>query len=169
MDYFKRIFNTDQTDLSLNPFSSSDENDRFNFGNYCQLSYKHRIYGFGICFGVGLLFSFLGIVCLFFMNFVGFGITYSLGNICMIVSTLFLFGPINQIKSMFSSIHRGVATGIFLLAIIMTLVAAFAWHSAGLCILFLIIQVAAFVWYMITSFPGGQTICCSCVKSVANV
>lgn len=168
MNTFKRFFNSNNSTLDLF-HSMTDQDDGFNFGKYFELSYKHRMYGFIICSAIGLVLSFLGILCMFFMSLIGFGITYSLGNIFMILSTLFLFGPMKQIKSLFSSIHRAASTIIFVFAILMTLVAAFAWHSVGLCILFLIIQAAAFIWYIITSIPGGQTMCCSCVKSVTNV
>jgi hypothetical protein len=56
-------------------------------------------------------------------NVVMFAILYSLGNIVALASTMFLRGPCKQIKSMFDS-KRVVATCIYLLAMIATLVVA---------------------------------------------
>ena len=61
---------------------------------------------------------------LFFQNYVGFAICYSLGSITSICSTMFLMGPVNQVKRMFDS-HRIIATVVFLAAIAGTLAVAF--------------------------------------------
>jgi hypothetical protein len=77
-----------------------------------------------------------------------------------------LFGPITQIKSMFKSVHKAVVTIIYILAIIMTLVAALKLHNVGLCIVCIVIQFVALIWYTIISLPGGQRICCSLTQSI---
>ena len=168
MERITNFFSSDSNNAfnPLNPLNPlSDNDDGFNFGTYFQLSLKQRMYGFGICLAIGLLFSIVGILCLFFFNYVGFGVTYSLGNICVILSTIFLVGPMRQLKNMIQP-HRAIATGVFILSIILTLLAALLWHNAFLCVLFLIFQVAAFIWYILSYIPYGRDMCCSCLKSV---
>lgn len=142
-----------------------DSDDSFNFGKSFELSFKQRLYGFIICCVIGFIFSLIGVLMLFGMNFSGFGICYSLGNIITIISTFFIFGLIKQIKSMFKSLHKACASIIFILSIIMTIISAVVLNNVGLCIIFLIIQIGAFIWYSILSIPGGQTLCCACVNS----
>jgi hypothetical protein len=143
-------------------FQISDAEDRCNFGSYYSLTYKQRIYGFGIFFVLGLLFSVLGSIMIFIVNLTGFATTYSMGNICMIVATFFLFGPMRQFKNMFSSWQRFASVAIFVLMIVLTLVAALELNNGMLCIIFLVLQVIAYLWYTITSIPGGQTVCKYC-------
>lgn len=145
--------------------NNSDQDDSFNFGKCLKLSFKHRLYCFIGTAVVSLAFFVLSGLLLTGLNFKVFGVTYSIANICLILSTLFLFGPIKQIKTIFSSLHQGISMLILILAIILTFVSAFALHSAILCIILIIIQIAAFIWYMIVSIPGGRTLCCTCIRS----
>ncbi|CAH8622640.1 unnamed protein product [Schistosoma haematobium] len=71
--------------------------------NGCSLSWSTRIKAFIICLVVGIVMSLLGSLCLWLP---GAGITlfalfYTLGNICSLGSTIFLMGPVNQLKRMF--------------------------------------------------------------------
>ena len=141
--------------------------EEFSIGSYLKLSYRTRMYGFIMFAITGFILSFVGSLMLFSMNFIDFGIMYSLGNICTLISTLFLFGPISQIKSMFKSLHKAMVMIIYILAIILTLIAALKLHNVGLCIVFIVIQFIALIWYTIISLPGGQTICCSLTQSAA--
>lgn len=154
---------------SINPFGSSDTEDGLNFGKYFELTYKQRILGFGILAITGILFSMIGTFLLFSLNLVGFAIMYTFGNISMVFATLFLFGPIKQIKSMFSSTHRAIAVITYFLLIIVTLVVAFTIKSAGICIFLVVLESVAYIWYTITSIPGGQTICESCCKNIVSI
>lgn len=153
---------------NLNPFHSNDAEDGFNFGKYFSLSYEQRLYGFGIFCALGIILSLTGTIMIFTMNITGFAVTYTLGSVSMILATLFLFGPVKQIKEMFSSLHKGISVLVYFLLIILTLVAALAWNNGPLCIVFLILQFVAYLWYTITSIPGGQTMCKYCCKSVLD-
>lgn len=144
---------------SFNLFRINDSDDEFNFGKYFSLSLEERMYAFGIFFTLGAILSIIGIILIFFLNLIGFAITYTFGNICMIIATLFLFGPMKQIRGMFDSLHRGLSVAVYGLMILLTLLAAFLWKSGSLCILFVILQFIAYIWYTITSIPGGQTMC----------
>lgn len=161
--------NTNQGSSLLNVFSDSDSSDGCNFGHYFKLSYKTRLYlfvGFAV---IGLILSVIGTMLLFTLKIVPFAILYTFGNISMILATLFLFGPVKQIKDMCSSGHRIAAVVVYFGVLILTLVVAFTTKNAGLCLLLVGVQTVAYVWYTITSIPGGQTVCAACCRSAVSV
>jgi hypothetical protein len=88
-------------------------------------------------------------------GYVLFGVLYTLGNICSIGSTMFLMGPANQIKKMFAS-TRLIATIVMLLALVLTLVSAFALKDGLLVFLFVIIQFFALLWYSLSYIPFAR-------------
>lgn len=102
----------------------------------CTLSWKHRLYGFAICLGIGGFFSVLSIIFVgaILSNPGAFAVPYTLGNICAIGSTMFLIGPWRQLKNMFNP-TRLIATLIYLGAMALTLWAAFGLQSRGLVLL----------------------------------
>ena len=125
---------------------------------------KQRIYGFLICFGLGLLLSFLSIGGIFggLLNPKKFGMLYSLGNICSIGSTLFLIGPMRQLKRMFKQV-RFVATLLYLGSLAGTIVFCFFyekkwWHKL-LLISLIVLQFCCLFWYTLSYIPFGRTIC----------
>lgn len=117
-----------------------------------------------------------------------FAILYSLGNICTLISyaffeafltfsTGFLIGPLRQLQQMIDP-NRLVATIVFFAALAVTLVVAlmvclshaipltskwgdYLWAKI-LCILLVIIQALAFIWYSISYIPFARDF----VKSV---
>ena len=130
------------------------------------LTVKQRIYGFLACFCFGLLLSFISIGGIFgaLMNPVKFAIVYSLGNLCSLGSTLFLLGPAAQIKRMFKK-TRYIATSLFLLSLIATLVFAIGfydkkkvWHKLFLLTLMLL-QFCTLFWYTLSYIPFGRALC----------
>jgi hypothetical protein len=153
----------------INPFADNDTGDEFNFGKYFKLSYEQRLYGFGIFAIIGILLSFIGTLTLFSMQLVTFAILYTLGKISMVLATLFLFGPMNQLKSMCSSVHRGISVAVYFTMLILVLVVAFTLKNPVLCIVLVIFETIAYLWYTITSIPGGQFCCKSCFTSVVNI
>ena len=90
------------------------------------LTFKQRLWGFAICFGIGVLIS-LGSMRFFHKLLHGnptpFAINYTLGNLISIGSTGFLVGPKRQLKRM-SHPTRAVVALVFVLAAIATLVCA---------------------------------------------
>jgi hypothetical protein len=119
------------------------------------MSWKTRFICFGICLGLGFLLTIISLPLLWSLNLTGFAITYSLGSIVSIASTMFLMGPCKQIQRMLDQ-NRIIATLIYLAAIVATLVVAFKTGNALLCIICIVIQFAALCWYCITWIPGGQ-------------
>ncbi|KAL4429989.1 hypothetical protein ABPG77_004359 [Micractinium sp. CCAP 211/92] len=84
-----------------------------------------------------------------------FASIYALGSIMSLSSTLFLVGPFKQIKRMFDG-KRWVATSLYLGSLVCTLVAAIVFHSVILCLLCIIVQFCAFIWYAASYVPYAQ-------------
>mmetsp|Transcript_19132 Transcript_19132/g.45618 ORF Transcript_19132/g.45618 Transcript_19132/m.45618 type:complete len:173 (+) Transcript_19132:313-831(+) len=117
------------------------------------LSRMQRLYGFGICFGIGLFFSLLS--QLFILSPRRFGVCYTFGNILCLGSMMFLMGPWNQVKNMFNK-GRWIATLLYLGALVGTLYAAIGLRSTLLTMLFTILQFCALIWYSLSYIPFGQ-------------
>ena len=125
---------------------------------------KQRIYGFLTCFIIGCVLSFLSIGGIFggLLNPKKFGMLYSLGNLCSLGSTLFLIGPMRQLKRMFKN-TRYLATLLFLGSLIGTIVFCFfyekkIWQKLVLLSL-IVLQFCALFWYTLSYIPFGRTLC----------
>ncbi|CAH8602499.1 unnamed protein product [Schistosoma bovis] len=135
--------------------------------NGCSLSWSTRIKAFIICLVVGIVMSLLGSLCLWLP---GAGITlfalfYTLGNICSLGSTIFLMGPVNQLKRMFQE-TRIFAAVIMLVCLVLTIVFALLGLRL-LCLIFCILQSLALTWYSLSYIPYARDavkrLCSSCV------
>uniref|UniRef100_H2YFZ3 Vesicle transport protein n=1 Tax=Ciona savignyi TaxID=51511 RepID=H2YFZ3_CIOSA len=146
----------------LNGQEEEDEESQL-FGNVTgggdsmcpSLSWETRIKGFVICCVIGILLSIIGSITLFFGGLVSFALLYSCGTLVALGSTLFLRGPLSQLKSMFKE-TRIFASITMIVMIILTLCSAFAWKNAGLCLLFCVLQFLAFAWYSISYIPFAR-------------
>ncbi|XP_030059725.1 vesicle transport protein SFT2B [Microcaecilia unicolor] len=121
------------------------------------LSWSTRIKGFIACFVAGILCSFLGVGLLWVprKGTTLFAVFYTLGNIASLGSTLFLMGPLKQLKRMFE-LTRLIATIVMLLCLALTLCAAFWWHNKGLVLLFCLLQFLAMTWYSLSYIPFAR-------------
>ncbi|KXZ53220.1 hypothetical protein GPECTOR_7g1113 [Gonium pectorale] len=119
------------------------------------LSWKNRLIGFGCCFGFGMLLTIISIPMLWTMQITKFAVIYSVGSVVSVMSTLFLMGPVKQCQRMLEE-KRILATIVYIAAIAGTLAVAFTTGNAGLCLIMLIIQLLALIWYCLTWVPGGQ-------------
>nr|CAB3266015.1 vesicle transport protein SFT2B [Phallusia mammillata] len=119
------------------------------------LSWETRIKGFILCCTIGIILSIIGTILIFFGNLVGFAVLYSIGTLTALSSTLFLRGPMSQIKSMFKE-TRIIATIVMIVMIILTLCSGLWWKIGGLCLLFCILQFLAFTWYSISYIPFAR-------------
>ncbi|XP_028977588.2 SFT2 domain containing 2a [Esox lucius] len=118
------------------------------------LSWGTRVKGFIGCFVIGVICTVLG-PCLLFIPKIGillFIIFYTFGNIFSLCSTMFLMGPIKQLKRMCDK-TRALATTIMLTCLVLTLCAAFWWKNFGLALLFCILQCIALAWYGLSYIP----------------
>ncbi|KAJ8004018.1 hypothetical protein DPEC_G00154440 [Dallia pectoralis] len=121
------------------------------------LGWGTRMKGFIACFALGVLFSILG-TCLLWIPRVGlilFAVLYTLGNMASLCSTMFLMGPLNQLKKMCAK-ERAIATSIMLTCLVLTLCSAFWWKNNGLALLFCILQFLAFTWYGLSYIPFAR-------------
>ncbi|KAG8451354.1 hypothetical protein GDO86_003529 [Hymenochirus boettgeri] len=108
--------------------SGQDNEERSGFEEVIEtssLSWGTRIKGFIACFATGVICSILG-TCLLWVPGKGtalFAIFYTIGNVASLGSTMFLMGPLKQLKRMFE-ITRLIATVVMLLCLVLTLCAA---------------------------------------------
>jgi len=130
------------------------------------LSWKKRMIGF---LATGLISALLGGISIYFLfqnNLTNFAIFYSLGNACAIGATLFLVGPRKQFKKMIRP-HRAVATAVFIISLILTIVFAFATQDQGwVIIICVIVQFAAFLWYTLSFMPFTRRILKKCFGKI---
>ncbi|XP_041128084.1 vesicle transport protein SFT2B-like isoform X2 [Polyodon spathula] len=108
MDKLKRV---------LSGQDSNDDTDVLSeaVSDATSLGWGTRVKGFIACFAIGVLCSILG-VCLLWLprnGLVLFAVFYTLGNISAIGSTLFLMGPLKQMKKMVDP-TRAIATAVML-------------------------------------------------------
>ena len=130
------------------------------------LTLKQRLIGFTICMTIGVLLDILSFGILFSAlsgDISRFAIPYAIGAIFSILGSMFLCGPLKQLKSMFHK-KRVITTIVFLLAIIMVLVSALAIESPILVLIFIIIQYCAFTWYCLSYVPYGRELFCKGFK-----
>jgi len=134
------------------------------------LSMKQRIIGFAVCLGLGLiccimsLFSIPSIV----LHPSSFAIPYTLGNILAVSATAFLIGPLRQLRACLNP-TRIIASIVFVLALVLTIVAAFVLQSEILVLLAVIIQFCALTWYALSYIPFARAICKNCLSSIVSI
>jgi hypothetical protein len=119
------------------------------------LSYTQRVWGFGICFALGMTISIMSSFLVF--NPAKFALPYSIGNVLSLLSTGFLVGPKRQFKYACAP-NRVWAFVIYIGCIIATLVSALALKKAFLTLLFVIVQFFAGLWYTASYVPYGREI-----------
>nr|XP_020459212.1 vesicle transport protein SFT2B-like [Monopterus albus] len=121
------------------------------------LSWATRVKGFVVCFVLGAGCTLLGVGLLFIprIGIILFIVLYTFGNVCALCSTMFLMGPVKQLKRMCDK-TRALATIIMITCLVLTLCAAFWWKNFGLCILFCILQIIAFTWYSLSYIPCAR-------------
>ncbi|XP_039600897.1 vesicle transport protein SFT2B-like [Polypterus senegalus] len=121
------------------------------------LGWGTRVKGFIACFVLGVLCSVMGVIFLWIPTngLTLFAVFYTLGNITSICSTLFLMGPMKQLKKMVEP-TRAIATAVMLLCLVLTLCSAFWWKNNGLAVLFCILQFFAMAWYSLSFIPFAR-------------
>ncbi|PRP79395.1 hypothetical protein PROFUN_12993 [Planoprotostelium fungivorum] len=148
-EYWKRLTGEPQEEESM----------MGELSNALSLSWKQRLYGFGICLVIGLLFCLLAfglvVMGLALIRPAGFAIAYTIGNICALGSTVFLVGPMRQLKMMMKP-TRIIATFIYLASLAFTLVAAFKLKIAILVLISIIVQFCALIWYCLSYIPYAR-------------
>eukprot|EP01006_Ploeotia_vitrea_P061153 TRINITY_DN77364_c0_g1_i1.p2 TRINITY_DN77364_c0_g1~~TRINITY_DN77364_c0_g1_i1.p2 ORF type:complete len:205 (-),score=6.93 TRINITY_DN77364_c0_g1_i1:139-753(-) len=121
----------------------------------CSLSKKQRIVGaIGSAAG-GLLFLFLSSLLLPTIALMPtkFAFFFTFGNIFLLSSTMFIVGPMAQIRSMCDESRR-FSSAVYVLALCGTLFSAIKIGSTFLTITFMILQLISLFWY-VTSYLSG--------------
>lgn len=128
------------------------------------LTRSQRVYAFAILFTIGWLLMFIAafLVTKIKEKPEEFALCYTFGCICTLLSTVFLYGPWKQIKKMFDP-KRRIATSIYLLAMILTIVVAIETAKVLPVILCVCIQCLAGVWYALSYIPYARTAVKKCM------
>jgi len=145
--------------------SSLDE-----FNKQCTLSYRSRIIGFAIFMSIGVILAVIAAFMVFDIadHPAKFAVPYTLGTICSLLSTIFLWGPMKQLKAMFDK-TRIITTVFLLLSIVATLIAAFVSGNVAAVVICVIVQCLAFIWYGISFIPYARTAILKCCKSAVSL
>uniref|UniRef100_A0A671SQ15 Vesicle transport protein n=1 Tax=Sinocyclocheilus anshuiensis TaxID=1608454 RepID=A0A671SQ15_9TELE len=129
------------------------------------LGWGTRVKGFLICMVIGVVCTILGVCCLFIpkIGVIIFIVFYTFGNICSLVSTMFLMGPLKQLKRMCDK-TRAFATVVMLMVqyywmLFLTLISVPQWKIFALTLLFVILQVLAFADAILKFFAMLFTMC----------
>ncbi|CAI5725032.1 unnamed protein product [Peronospora destructor] len=126
----------------------------------CGLTKRQRLYGAIGCYLFGALCGFLSTLMMWGgpKHLKQFAFFYTLGSLCSIGSSLFLIGPMRQLKIMCMPVRR-IACCVWLGAMCMTLTIAFGKPKAGpLVLLLVIIQYVAMLWYGASFVPYGRVV-----------
>ncbi|KAJ8407251.1 hypothetical protein AAFF_G00278250 [Aldrovandia affinis] len=122
-----------------------------------KLGWGTRVKRFIACFVLGAFCSVLG-VCLLWLPTIGpvlFAVLYTVGNLASLISTMFLMGPLEQLKMMCDK-SRALASAIMLTCLVLTLCAAIWWKKNWLALLFCILQFLASAWYGLSYIPFAR-------------
>ena len=143
------------------------------------LTFRQRLYGFGICFALGCLVS-LGSMMYFHRLLAGqptpFAVNYTVGNLVALSSTFFLVGPARQLKRMSSATRCGAAF-VYVSSMAATLVCALVLPRvtklpssaiAGLVVACIVVQFCAMFWYALSYVPYGRRMFRACCASMAE-
>lgn len=131
------------------------------------LSWKTRITGCAGCIILGMLFSILSWVTVFLGDYVFFGVLFTMGNCLSIGGTLFLAGPVRQVKNMFNE-SRWIATIVYLVMMVMTVLAAVLLHNGGLVIILCLLQYVAMWWYFLSYIPFARDMVKNAVRGAVS-
>ncbi|RNF12224.1 uncharacterized protein Tco025E_06493 [Trypanosoma conorhini] len=125
--------------------------------NLCpSLSFEQRLIGFGVCLGLGFLFSIFAWISIFSLDFNTFAVINTVANLTSIGSTLFLCGPLTQLKRMFDP-TRLLATVVYLSSMVLTFIVALVLRIPWLTIITVLVQYVAMLWYCLSYIPFART------------
>lgn len=129
------------------------------------LTFQQRIYGFASTLAFGMILGVLSWMAAFKRDWTLFALLVSASNVTAIGGSCFLAGPKKQVTKMFEE-TRIIATGVYLVAIVLTIVSAVALHSPPACIVCCIIQYLAMIWYGLSYIPFARNAVKACFKGM---
>ena len=129
-----------------------------------ELDLKTRIIGFCITAIAGIG-GFILILMPFIMLMPAlFLLVFSCSSICIVLSTFFLMGPKKQWASMMKP-QRMITSIIYIISFVLTIVSYILFNDSFLKYIFMGIQLASFIWYVLSYIPFAQKCCSSCLKN----
>lgn len=141
----------------------------------CDLTFKQRLIGGGICMGVGILLSILSFISFASGDLTTFAIIYTLGTIASIAGSFFIVGPkkhMEAFKDETLRIPHIVSTGVLVGCILMVFISALAIKSTALAIIFVIAELIALVFFTLTlkkvMWTAFKTLFNKCFKCGGN-
>lgn len=134
------------------------------------MSYKNRLIAFVVCLASGVFFTALSTLMLplILIKPHKFAVSYSLGNLLMLGSTMFLVGPKKQISNMCTG-HRAMASAAYFGSMVGTVYSALFLRISVLVIFFIAIQFVALVWYSLSYIPFGRQLAARFVKPTLKI
>ncbi|CAG9533975.1 unnamed protein product [Cercopithifilaria johnstoni] len=142
----------DVADLSNSPTDGTSQNQS---DEASSLSWDLRVQCFLGCLCLSVICSLGGSALLFTWRITGFAVMVSLGSILSLFGTCFLMGPLKQLQKMFER-GRLLASLMYLLSIVFTLIAGLIFSNPPLALVFVIGQYIAMTWYSITYIPFAR-------------
>ncbi|KAI1721574.1 got1/Sft2-like family domain-containing protein [Ditylenchus destructor] len=114
-----------------------------------------------------MICSILGSPLIFAGKLTGFAVMVSLGSVISIISTFFLSGPVKQLKKMFEPV-RIIATLIYIVMIIFTLIAGLVLKNPPLALICIIGQYLAMAWYSLSYIPFARQMVSGCFGKICG-
>lgn len=127
-------------------------------GCFPSLSLTERLIAFGICMCAGTVLDILAwfsVIKIIEGKPQTFALCFSIGIIVSMAGSGFLIGFRRQCSMMFKP-SRFITTVIFLSALALTLISALILQSRLLTLIFMIIEILAYIWYVLSYLPFGQ-------------
>ena len=131
------------------------------------LSLKQRVLCTLACLVFGTLCDVLA-CSVFLLRPTKFAKLYTLGNVALLASTLFLVGPQRQLRNM-AHPSRAAASLVFVAMLLLTLYCAVKLRRLGLTLVCVSLQTAAMVYYAASYIPFGQRCIRSTTRKVSGV
>ena len=147
------------------PGLATEETEEEDLCKCLNLSYTQRVWGFCICFSLGMIISIMSSFLVF--NPAKFALPYSIGNVLSILSTGFLVGPKRQCRTALAP-TRIWAFLIFIGAVICTLISALVLQKGLLTLLFVVVQFFSGLWYTASYIPYGRAMLAKCGTAIVG-
>lgn len=145
----------------VNPHTS-EQSAMDELGQACNMSRTNRLYGFAVCFGLGVFFIFIS--TLMIISPKRFATTFTLGNLLAMGSTMFLMGPKKQCGMMFDP-DRATATILYLCSLGAALFCSMQLHSFILTVVCIAGEGCALLWYCLSYIPFARAAVKACFSS----
>lgn len=160
LDNLEGIYNSpigDHIPHELRGKNEQDENQ-----SLCpSFSFRERLIGFCACVAGSLMCSIIAWVMVFKGDLNTFAVVNTVANLFSVGSTLFLVGPMRQVKNMLKS-YRWAATLIFVACMVLTFVFALAVKVPFLTIITVLLQYLAMTWYTLSYIPFARDAILAC-------